>query len=92
MAELMEAIASCASWQNLLLIVVVFGIAPRLCLRLIVRAYPRSHPRRTELITQLNAVPRIQRLLWVAEQLEIALFEGLAPRVSAAIRRLTGWR
>jgi hypothetical protein len=89
MPELMEAIAS---WQNLLLIVVVFGIAPGLCLRLIVRAYPRSHPRRTELITQLYAMPRIQRLLWVAEQLEIALFEGLVPRVWAAIRRLTGWR
>jgi phosphoserine phosphatase len=36
--------------------------------------------------------PRIQRPLWVAEQLEVALFEGLARRVSAAIRRITARR
>jgi len=34
-------------------------------------------------------VPRIQRPLWVAEQLEVALFEGLAHRASATIRSIT---
>jgi hypothetical protein len=34
----------------------------------------------------------MQRPLWVAEQLEVALFEGLGYRVSAASRRLTGRR
>ena len=32
---------------------------------------------RIELVAELYAVPRIQRPLWVAEQLETALFEGL---------------
>jgi DNA-directed RNA polymerase specialized sigma24 family protein len=32
-------------------------------------------------------VPRIQRPLWVAEQLETALFEGLPHRLSAAKHR-----
>jgi len=89
MAELTEAVVS---WPSLLLVLVVFGFLPGFCLRLIVLAYPRDDPRRAELIAELYAVPRIQRPLWVAEQLEVALFEGLAHRASAALRRLTGRR
>ncbi|MDQ3274005.1 MAG: hypothetical protein M3Q39_02960 [Actinomycetota bacterium] len=88
-AELLDTVAY---WPTLLLVLVVFGFAPGFCLRLIVLAYPRSDPRRAELIAELYAVPRVQRPLWVAEQLEVALFEGLAHRVSAALRRLTGRR
>lgn len=33
-------------------------------------------------------MPRIQRPFWVAEQLETVVFEGVKPRVSAAIHRL----
>jgi hypothetical protein len=73
------------------LVVVVFGFVPGFCLRLIILAYPRSDPRRAELIAELYAVSRIQRPLWVAEQLEVALFEGLPHRISAA-RQLTRWR
>ncbi|MBV9143310.1 MAG: hypothetical protein JO115_20735 [Pseudonocardiales bacterium] len=84
MDELLKAVAS---WPSLLMVVVVFGLAPGLCLRLIVLAYPRGDPRRAELIAELYAVPRIQRPLWVAEQLEVALFEGLGQRISAMRRR-----
>jgi hypothetical protein len=55
-----------------------------------VLAYPRDDPRRAELIAELYAVPRIQRPLWVAEQLETALFEGLKLRISAS--RWFRWR
>ena len=89
MAELIDAVVS---WPSLLLVLVVFGFAPGFCLRLIVLAYPRGDPRRAELIAELYAVPRIQRPLWVAEQLEVALFEGLAHRASTVLRRLTGRR
>jgi hypothetical protein len=82
-------LSAVASWPSLVLVLVVFGFAPGFCLRLIVLAYPRSDPRRTELIAELYAVPRIQRPLWVAEQLEVGLFEGLGHRVSAVIHRLT---
>lgn len=85
MVELLQTVAS---WPTLLLVVVVFGFAPGFCLRLIVLAYPRSDPRRSELIAELYAVPRIQRPLWVAEQLEVALFEGLSHRLRAALRQL----
>lgn len=54
MAELLEAVVS---WPSLVLVVVVFGFAPGFCLRLIVLAYPRSSPRRAELIAELYAVP-----------------------------------
>jgi hypothetical protein len=85
MAALVETVVS---WPSLLLVLVVFGFAPGFCLRLIVVAYPRHDPRRRELIAELYAVPRLQRPLWVAQQLEVALFEGLGHRVSATIRRL----
>ncbi|MEO7196375.1 MAG: hypothetical protein ABIZ05_16440 [Pseudonocardiaceae bacterium] len=83
MSELLNA---AASWRSLVLVLVVFGFAPGFCLRLIVLAYPRRDPRRKELIAELDAVPRIERPLWVAEQLEVALFEGFGHRISAAIR------
>ncbi|MBV8540955.1 MAG: hypothetical protein JO063_14370 [Pseudonocardiales bacterium] len=77
MVELLKAIES---WHSLLLALVVFGLAPGVCLRLVVLAYPRGDPRRAELIAELYAVPRWERPLWVAEQLEVALFEGLGHR------------
>jgi hypothetical protein len=89
MTELLEALAS--PW-NFLWAVIVFGFAPGFCLRLFVLAYPSDDPRRRELIAELYAVPRIKQPLWVAQQLEVALFEGLANRVSAAIRRRTARR
>ncbi len=83
MTELLHTVAS---WPSLLLVVLVFGFAPGFCLRLLVLAYPRSDPRRTELIAELYTVPRIQRPLWVAEQLETALFEGVPHRLAAVLR------
>jgi hypothetical protein len=55
----------------------VFGFAPSAVLRLIVLAYERGDPCRRELLGELHAVPRIARPFWVAEQFEVALFEGL---------------
>jgi hypothetical protein len=78
MAELFEAVAS---WRNLLMVLVVFGFAPGFVLRLLVRLYPKDDPRRRELIAELYAMPRRERPLWVAEQLETVLFEGLPSRI-----------
>ena len=86
MVELLEVVTS---WWNLLLVLLVFGFAPGFCLRLIVVVYPRSDPRRAELVAELYAVPRMERPLWVAEQLEIALFEGLAHRAVVILHRLS---
>ncbi|MGH3854277.1 MAG: hypothetical protein ACRDR6_12450 [Pseudonocardiaceae bacterium] len=72
MVELLKAVES---WRSLLVVLVVFGLAPGVCLRQIVRVYPPGDPRRAELIAELYAVPRWERPLWVAEQLEVALSE-----------------
>src|SRR5690348_6208017 len=73
------------AWPTLGAAVLVFGFAPGVALRLIVLLYPRGNLRRRELLGELYAVPRIERPFWVAEQLEVALFEGLRDR-------LTAWR
>jgi hypothetical protein len=71
------------SWPTLGCALLVYGFAPGALIRLIVLLYPRDHPRRWELISELYAYPRIKRPFWVAEQLETALFEGLRDRLVA---------
>lgn len=72
------------SWPMLVLALLVFGFAPGLLLRLIVLAFPRDDPRRRELRGELYNVPRWERPFWVAEQLEVALVEGLGHRLAWA--------
>jgi hypothetical protein len=71
------------SWPMLVLALLVFGFAPGLVLRLIVLLFPRDDPRRQELLGELYIVPRFERPFWVAEQLEVALFEGIRGRLVA---------
>jgi hypothetical protein len=78
MGELVDAIAS---WRMFLVALLVFGFAPGAVLRLIVLAYHRDDPRRREARAELHAVPRWERPLWVCEQLELAIFEGLRERI-----------
>ena len=80
------------SWKALLAVVAVFGFAPGAALRLIVLAFPRSDPRRRELLAELHAVPRLERPIWIAEQLEAALAEGVAGRLARVWRRLAPGR
>jgi len=59
----------------------VVGFCPGAAIRLIVRIYPPGHPRRQEIRGELGVVERKWRLVWVFEQLELALFEGLPLRL-----------
>ncbi|HEX5116583.1 MAG TPA: hypothetical protein VFW65_15410 [Pseudonocardiaceae bacterium] len=77
MTDLLDALVS--PW-TFLLVLVVFGAAPRLVLRLLVRIYPPGHERRLELMAELAVIPRWERPLWVVEQLETALAEGIPAR------------
>lgn len=70
------------SLESLLLLLLAIGVMPGLVLRIIVLAHPRDSGRREELIAELYAVPPIRRPLWVAEQLELALTEGLGGRLA----------
>jgi hypothetical protein len=76
-------IAQLLAWPTLGVALLVFGFAPGPVLRLILLFYRRGNPRRQELLGELYAVPRIDRPFWVAEQLEVALFEGLRDRFRA---------
>lgn len=76
-------IAQLLAWPTLGIALLVFGFAPGAVLRLIVLLYRHGNPRRLELLGELYAVPRIERPFWVAEQLEVALFEGLRDRLKA---------
>jgi hypothetical protein len=69
------------SWPTFVLVLVIYGFAPGAVLRLICLAFHRDDPRRHELRAELYAVPRVLRPLWVAEQLEVALFDGLGERL-----------
>lgn len=84
-SELLDAIVS---WRTLLAALLVFGYAPGALLRLIVLAFHRDDLRRSELLAELHAVPRLERPFWVFEQLEVALSEGIWPRVWAATGRI----
>ncbi|TDD03320.1 hypothetical protein E1181_20735 [Saccharopolyspora terrae] len=83
MTELIEAMTS---WRSLGLALIVFGFAPGFVLRLLVLVYPKDDPRRTELVAQLYELSRLERLLFVAEQLETVLFEGFPHRVRSVLR------
>jgi hypothetical protein len=75
------------AWPTLGTAVLVFGSAPGVVLRMILFCYDRNNPRRQELLSELYDVPRIERPFWVAEQLELALFEGLRDRIKPLSER-----
>ena len=69
------------SWSTFGLVLLIYGLAPGAFLRVICLAFHRDDARRQELRAELNAVPHPLRPLWVAEQLEVALFDGVGERL-----------
>jgi transcriptional regulator with XRE-family HTH domain len=67
---------------TLFVMAAVFGLFPGVALRLIVLLYPKDDPRRRELVAELYVLSRMQRVEWVFQQLETALFEGLSSRLA----------
>jgi hypothetical protein len=85
---------SLQAWPLFLLALLVYGFAPGLLLRLIVRAFHPEDPRREELLAEIHGVPRLERPFWVFEQLEVAISEGLWGRIvwAATGRVIDRWR
>jgi len=86
----MEALEAMARPSTYFAAVLVMGLLPGLVLRLLVRLYPKDHPRRTELLAELYALPWWERPFFVAQVIEVATCEGLplrAVRTLAAARR-----
>jgi hypothetical protein len=89
-----EFVDAVASLKSLLLVLLVFGFAPGAVVRLISLVFHRDDPRRQEMRAELHAVPRLERPLWVAQQLEVVIFEGLRDRIIDLLagRVILRWR
>jgi hypothetical protein len=76
----------------LLIFGATFGLIPGLLLRVIVLIYPKDDPRRQELFGELYApdMGRFERYVWVFQQLETALRDGLQARRDVRRRRKEG--
>ena len=85
---------SLQAWPLFFVAPLIYGFAPGLLLRLIVRAFHPEDPRREELLAEVHAVPRLERPFWVFEQLEVAISEGLWGRIvwAATGRVIDRWR
>lgn len=68
------------SWKIWLVFLLAFGFSPRLVLRIVIRLWPKEDARRQETIAALDHIPYSKRLLFVVEQLEAALVDGLGER------------
>lgn len=66
-----------------ILITVVYALG----VRAVALLYPRSDPRRVELIAERYKVPRKERLLWIFEQFETAWLDGREARAEARAER-----
>lgn len=75
-----DLIAAPGTFGAFAVTVLIFGFAPGIILAMIVRLIP-DMDRRLELQAELYEVPRWERPFWVAQQFEVALRIGLAPRV-----------
>lgn len=69
------------SWRGFVLGLVIFGFLPKAFLRLIVRAWPKDDEVRKEVLANLDHQPYWYRPLYVAAQVENALFDGLGARL-----------
>jgi hypothetical protein len=74
-------------WPLLLIALAVFGFVPGLLTRIMVLAYRRDDPRRRELMAEVYRLPFIQRPVWLAQLAEVAICDGLAPRIQATLKR-----
>jgi DNA-binding CsgD family transcriptional regulator len=86
--DLKNLVDATAVWPTLLVTILIFSLVPGVVLRLAVLLYPSDHPRRAELIAELEVVPRWQRPFWVAEAIPAPLFEGIPLRLTARAKRL----
>jgi len=77
MDKLIDLMTGSFPWIGMLTLCLVFAFAPTTILRVLVKAWPRNHPRRRELMAEVHTIAYWERPLWVFEQLESAVFDGL---------------
>jgi hypothetical protein len=71
------------------LALLIFGVLPGPVLRFLLAFYPKDHPRRAQIRGDFDAISEYwKRPFFVAETLELAVFEGLCQRV----QQIDRWR
>lgn len=74
-----------------LIVLFVLGAAPVFVVRLAARIYPKGHPRRNELVAEMQHVAGLRMALarwyWMSETVALAVCEGTAARFARRIRR-----
>jgi hypothetical protein len=73
-------LASAAVGAALLLTV---ALMPDKVLRVLLQIYPKGHPRRVELEAEFFAMRRREQVAWLAELVEVVLFDGIPARMHA---------
>jgi hypothetical protein len=86
-------IALVLDWRTWLAMTILM-VGPPFVLRAMAHVYHRDDPRRAEMIAELHAVPFLRRPLWVLEQVEFVVWEGIPDRwyMLAAGRVIERWR
>jgi hypothetical protein len=80
MSELIELASTPAGISTLLIAVLVFGTIPELLLQLAVHLYPPDHPRRQDLLADMEDVELWKRPFWVGSLVVMAPFEAFPIR------------
>lgn len=75
-----ELLTWMGDWRHALPAAVLFVVLPSLLIRIVIRAWPKSDPRRRELLAEFAAIPVPKRLMWVLGVFELAWQEGLRQR------------
>jgi len=78
MAQLLDLVKSPSTY---LVAILIFSVLPKLVLQLMVKIYPKGHPRRKELLAECAFIKRRVRPFWVAENVVTALFDGVPVRI-----------
>jgi hypothetical protein len=70
------AVLDWRTWVALTVLVMFPGIL----LRIFLLVYPRHDPRRAELLAEYYVVPVYRKPLWIIQQIEVIIFEGVPER------------
>lgn len=84
-----EILAGAVALPTLAVAVLVWGLLPGFVNRLFARIYPADDPRRRDMVAELYAVPRWEQPLWVAQQAERAISEGIPARARKRRSRMS---
>ena len=76
--------------ETLVVAVLVLSVLPQLLLRLAVLSWPRSHPRRRELLAEYYEYEFWRRPFWVGDMIVYCLTEGLSARFAKRKERQRG--